>query len=339
MSRPLASPILAAALTAIALPACVQAAPGASGLSVTAHIAGPDGGWDYASFDPARRRVYVAHGDKVMTIDADSGKVNGDFADGSRLHAVVPVPGTDLIVTTNSGDNTARVISAVDGRLIASIPAAKDTDSAAYDPSSGLVVVIGGDSGEITLVDPKAGKAVGSIVLGGSLEFAAPDGKGKVFINAEDTHEIAVVDIAARKLVGRYPMPGCQGPTGLALVAGDRLISACRNGIAKILDSKTGAEIASLTIGVGPDAVIADAGRKLAYIPSGRAGTLAVIALSGAANNTVIDTVPTQVGARTGTMDPKTGTIYLPTAEYGPLVPGQRPGTKPGAFQVLVVSR
>jgi hypothetical protein len=222
---------------------------------------------------------------------------------------------------------------------VASIPAAKDTDSAAYDPSSGLVVVIGGDSGEITLVDPKAGKAVGSIVLGGALEFAVPDGKGKVFINAEDKNQIDVVDIAARKLVVSYPMPGCQGPTGLALVPGDRLISVCRNGVAKIVDARTGAELASLAIGIGPDAVFADTGRKLAYIPSGRAGTLAVIALDGPANNTVIDTVPTAVGARTGTVDPKTGSVYLPTAEYAPLVPGQRPGTKPGTFQVLVLSR
>ncbi len=340
MYRRLIPAILICALTTVALPACVQAAPGPSGLSVTASIPGPDGGWDYASFDPARRRVYVAHGDKVMMIDADTGKATADFAQGSHLHAVVPIPGTDLIVTTNSGDNTARVLSALDGKLLASIPAAKDTDSAVYDVASGLLIAIGGDSGEITLVDPKAAKAVGSLVLGGALEFGVVDGKGKLFINVEDKNEIAVVDIAARKLITRYPMPGCQAPTGLVLTADGRLISSCRNGIAKIVDSGTGKEIASLAIGQGPDAVFQDAGRAQAYIPSGRTGTLAVIALAGAANNTVIDTVATKPGARTGTVDPKTGRIYLPSASYAPAgAPGQRPAITPGSFAVLVVGR
>ena len=79
--------------------------------------------------------------------------------------------------------------------------------------------------------------------------------------------------------------------------------------------------------------------RGLAYIPSGRAGTLAVIALSGERNNTVIDTVATKVSARTGTVDPKTGRLYLPSADYAPAAAGQRPQAKPGSFAVLVLGR
>ncbi|MEO8927711.1 MAG: PQQ-binding-like beta-propeller repeat protein, partial [Caulobacteraceae bacterium] len=283
MSAPLARAALALLMAAAALPAAAlaQTAPGPSGLKIVARIAGPDGGWDYASFDPARRRVYVAHGMSVMAIDADTGKVNADFAAGAHLHAVVPVPGTDLIVTTNSGDNTARVLSAADGKLIASVPTAKGPDGATYDPSTGLVMVVDGDSGTVTMVDAKAGKAAGEIVVGDSLEYPAADGKGRLYINVEDKNAIAVVDIAARKQIARYPMAGCEGPTGLALVAGARLVSACANGVAKILDAASGREIASLKIGAGPDAVLYDEGRALAYIPSRQTGTLAVIALSG----------------------------------------------------------
>ena len=335
VSAGLASLALVAGAPAVATPVV-----GASGLKVTARIAGPDGGWDCASFDPARRRVYVAHGSSVMAIDADTGKVTVYFAAGSHLHAVVPVPGTDLIVTTNSGDDTARVLAAADGKLIASIPTAKGPDGAVYDPSTGLVMVIDGDSGQVTLVDARAGKAVGSIAVGDGLEFAAADGKGRLYINVEDKNEIAVVDIAARKAIARYPLGDCHGPTGLALVAGGRLISACANGVAKILDAASGREIASLKIGARPDAVLYDAGRRLAYIPSALTGTLAVIALSGKADNTIVDTVATQTGARTGAVDPKTGRIYLPTALFLPLAAaGKRPAPKPGTFEVLVLGR
>jgi DNA-binding beta-propeller fold protein YncE len=332
--------IAACAAGFAAVTGAAYAQTGASGLKVVARIAGPDGHWDYASFDPARRRIYIAHGDQVLTINADTGQVNPAFASGSHLHAVVPVPGEDRIVTTNSGDSSARVIDAGSGALLASIPAAADTDSAAYDPSTGLVVVIGGDSGEITLVDPKALKAVGAIKVGGSLEFGMPDGAGRFYVNAADTHEIVVIDLTTRTIVKRYPMPGCLRPTGMAYVEGGRVISACPNGVAKIVDAASGREIASLPIGAGADAVIYDRARKLAYIPSGWTGTLAVIALEGPAANTVIDTVTTQKGARTGAVDPKTGRIYLPTADFGPqTAPGERPPMKPGSFTVLVLDR
>ncbi|HXV00267.1 MAG TPA: hypothetical protein VG166_07200 [Caulobacteraceae bacterium] len=327
-------------LAALGVLAAAPVAAGPSGLKVVTSIPGPDGGWDLASFDTGHRRVLIAHGDRVMAIDVDSGRVRGDFAKGSRLHSVVPVPGLNRLVTTNSGDNTAKVLDASTGALLASIPAPADADSASYDPGSGLVVVIGGDSGQVALVDPRAMKAVATIPVGGSLEFPQADGRGRLYVNAEDTHEIVVVDLVARKVTARYPMPGCERPTGLALVKGGRLVSACANGVVKILEAANGREIASLPIGVGPDAVIYDAARGLALVPSGRSGTLAVIALQGTMANKVIDTVPTQLGARTGTLDPRTGRVYLPTAQYVlPAPAGQRPSTKPGTFTVLVLGR
>ncbi len=332
--------VSALALAAGHADAAARPTPGTSGLRVVDRIAGPDGHWDYASFDPAWRRVYVAHGDTVMVIDADTGKAKADFAPGSHLHTVMAIPGSDLVLTTNSGDSSARILNAADGSLIASVPTAKDPDAAIYDPASRLVLVMGGDSGEITFVDVKAAKAVGSLVVGGALEFPALDGKGRLFVNIEDKNEIAVIDLATRKVVKRYPLAGCTGPGGLAYVTGGRLVSACANGVAKILSAASGKDLATLQIGARPDAVLYDGARKLAYIPSAMTGTLAVIALSGPHDNAIIDSVPTQLGARTGAVDEKTGRIYLPDAQYVLPVPaGQRPTTKPGTFEVLVLDR
>jgi DNA-binding beta-propeller fold protein YncE len=309
-------------------------------LHVVRRIPGPDGIWDYASFDPTRRRVYVAHDHVVIAIDADTGKSNTAFAQGDGLRSVIPVPGTDLIVTTNSGDNTAKVISAVDGRLLNSIATADDPDGAQYDPKSAFVVVIGGDSGALTLIDPKAMKAVGTILVGGHLEFGAADGRGRFFVNVASKNQVAVVDLITRKLVARYKLPGCERPTGLAYVAGGRLIAVCGNGVAVILDARSGQTIASCNVGGIPDAVIYDHLRRLALIPSAVTGTLTVIALSGKFDNTIVYTVPTKNGARTGTVDPGTGRVYLPAAEYiFPAPAGQPPASKPGTFEVLELDR
>jgi hypothetical protein len=312
-----------------------------TGLHVVSRIPGPDGGWDLASFDAARRRVYITHGASLIAIDADTGKANMTFAEGDHLHGVVAVPGTNILVTSNSGDDTARLIDARDGKLIAKIPAAaKDADGVAYDPASRLVIVISADGGALTLIDPRARKAVGSIPIGTPLEFGAADGEGRFFVNLEEKNQVAVVDLRARKVTARYDLPGCSRPTGLAYVSGHRVVVDCGDGGVDILDARTGKAIATFKVGGFPDAVIYDEARQLALIPSALGGDLTVIALSGPADNTIIEKVPTQLGARTGTVDPKTGRVFLPTAEYIlPAPAGQRPSTKPGTFVVLELDR
>jgi DNA-binding beta-propeller fold protein YncE len=331
---------LCAATTALAaLPPAAGAAPADAPLKVIEHIPGPDGGWDYASFDGARRRVYVTHGTVVLALDLATDHLNAAFAPGNRLHEVVVVPHSDLLVTTNSGDSTVRILKASDGTLLKSLSVAADADGAAYDPATKLVVVINGDAGVLTLIDPVKQTVVDTINVGGKLEFGQPDGKGRFYVNAVDTGAVVVIDLVARKVLAHYPMADCKRPTGLAYVEGARVISSC-SGLAKILDAATGHEIASLKIGGFPDAVIYDPARHMAYIPTALDGQLTEIALSGAANNTVVATVPTQIGARTGAVDPTTGRVYLPTAEYQLPVPaGQRPTPKPGTFQILVLGR
>lgn len=337
MRKLLAATAAIAALIGIA-PATHAAGDGK--LQVVERIPGPDGGWDYASFDAQRHRVYVTHGTTVLALDLATDKLNASFAPGDRLHEVVVVPNSDLLVTTNSGDSSARILKASDGSLVKSLSVAADADGGAYDPATGLVVVINGDAGVLTLIDAKQQTVVGTITVGDALEFGQPDSKGRFYVNDEKTGEVVAVDLKARKVLAHYAMDGCKRPTGLAYVEGNRVISSCGSGMAKILDAATGHEIASLKIGGFPDAVLYDPKRHLAFVPTALDGQLTVISLAGADNNTVVETVPTQIGARTGTVDPQTGRIYLPTAEYVLPVPaGQRPTTKPGTFQILVLDR
>ncbi len=118
------------------------------------------------------------------------------------------------------------------------------------------------------------------------------------------------------------------------------LISACDNGVAKVVAAKTGVVVATLTIGKGPDAVIYDPQRKLAFIPCGKDGVLEVIAVGkGADAKPSIQTVKTALGAQPKAVDPKTGKLYLPTVNYGPApAAGGRAPALPGSFHLLVVS-
>jgi len=306
-------------------------------MAVIGTIPGPDGGWDYASVDESTRQLLVAHGDAVMAVDLDSGKVNPKLIDGKRLHAVTPVP-DGRALTTNGGDNTATLFEIATAKIVASIPTGQGPDAAILDPASGLVMVMDGKEGDITLIDLKTATSPGRIAIGGKLEFAAADGKGRAYVNVEDKNEIAVVDVAGRKVVARYPLAGCEEPSGLAIdPATGLLVAACANEKAVALDAKDGTIAATLTIGKRPDAVIFDAKRNVFFIPCGE-GNLAVIAEKAGGAPSVVATIPTQNGARTAALDPKTGKLYLPTADFTPPPPGEkRHAVVPGTFRIVVV--
>ena len=93
------------------------------------------------------------------------------------------------------------------------IAAQPDADGIIYDQGSGRVLVVSGDGGVLmTLkpdIDPVHGKIDPPIDLGGKPEFLAADNAGKVYINLEDKDQVAVVDIAARKVLAHWPVsPG-----------------------------------------------------------------------------------------------------------------------------------
>ncbi len=326
----------------LALLACLAAGSSFAAppdLSVVGKIPGPDGGWDYASINSATHQLYVGRGDGVMIVDLDSGKITDPFVPGKRVHGVIAIGDTGMGVSANGDSQMGVLFDTKSGKVLASIPTGVDPDAVAYDSASGLVAIMEGDGQAVFLIDPKAMKAAGTIALDGKPEFGASDGHGHLLVNIVDKHELARVDIASRKVVFSVPLAGCESPTGLAYDGDDDLtISTCRNGVAIVSDAKTGAARATVAIGQGPDAAIYDAEHKVFYVPCGRSGTLAVIAVKSPTDIALAATVPTALGARTGAYDAKTGKLYFPTAQYQlPVEPGKRPQTIPGTFYIVVV--
>ena len=305
-------------------------------------IKADDGGWDYASFEPVHGRVFISRSAGAVTVvDPAAKAVSTLTIPGSgRMHESLPLPGGALLLVTDGTANVAHLIDPASGAAVADIPTGTKPDAAAFDPATGLALVMNGKSGDVTFIDPTARKAVATVAVGGALEFAAVDGKGRAFVNIEDQNQIGVIDTKAHTLVGHYPLAGCESPSGLAYAPGAGvLIAACANKVAKVLRAADGHDIATLAIGAGPDAVIYDPKRRLAFIPCGRDGVLEVIAAADAKHVAIVQTVTTQVGARTGAVDPASGAVYLPTSQFQPSAQaGGRPTAAPGTFEILVVT-
>jgi YVTN family beta-propeller protein len=326
------------ALTIIALPGLAAAVPNMPSYAVAGSIAGPEGGWDYARVDPAAHRLYVARSGSVTVADlGPDGKVSS-WGDLARGHAVLPLPGNRLLVTSGN-DGTVRFFDTTSGTQIASVAVGKKPDAAIYDAANHRAFVMNSDSGTVSVVDTQAMKVTATIAVKPALEYAALSKDGTLFINDEDANEIEVVDVAHGKTLTPIAMPGCEGPTGLGYDSKhDRLISSCANGKAAIIDARTRTLIKLLDTGKGADAVIMDDARRLAFIPCGRDGVLEILSLDAPGGIVKIGSVTTEVGARTGALDTRTGAIYLPTAKFGPPpADGKRPTMIPGNFHILIV--
>lgn len=311
-------------------------ATAAQAYHLSGSIHGSDGGWDLASVDPLSHRLYVARSDAVTAIDLGSGAVTDVLAPAQRGHAALAIPGTREVISTNGATNTATIFDGATGRIRATIPTGKKPDAVAYDPATRTLWIMTPGDGNITVVDPRSARTLATVPVGGSLELGAADGNGRLFVNVEDGNEVAAIDTRSRKLLRRFPLKGCDGPTGIAYAPDSKLlVSACANGVA-VVYRPDGSMTARVPIGPRPDGALYDIRRRVALIPSGGDGTLSVIRLSPVPR--VIERVTTAKGARTAALDPATGRIYLPAADFAPPVGNERPKMIPGTFRMLVVA-
>lgn len=327
----------------------LAAAPAASpaGYTVTRRaVLGGDGGWDYITVDAAARRVYVARSTRVLVLDADTLKLVGEIPDTPGVHGVAIASDVGRGFTSNGRDNSATAFELGSLKTLAKIPTGANPDALLYDAPTRRVFVFNGASGDITVIDAAAGTVAATIPVGGKLEAGVSDGAGHVYVNVEDKGQVAAVDARRMAVTARWPLADCTEPTGLALDAAHRrLFSVCDNGHMAVLDADTGRQVATVPIGAGPDGVVFDAERQLAFSSNGRDGTLTVVRTLAPDRFEVVETVPTQPSARTIALDAKTHTLLLPAAQFGPRPaatasqPRPRPPVLPGSFTVLAVGR
>jgi DNA-binding beta-propeller fold protein YncE len=289
--------------------------------------------------DAASRQLYLGRDEGVLAMNIDTKKITPVMLKGEGVHAALPIPGAKIVVT-NGDTNKIAVFAADSGKLLGSLPAGEMPDAAVFEPKSGLVAVMNHRGGTVTLVDAKVPSVVATVNVGGELEFGAAAGDGRLFVNVADKGAIAVIDVAARKLLKSIKMNGCNDPSGLAYdAAADLLISVCGNGVTKFLHAADGKAVATLKTGAGSDGVMLDAERKVVFVPAGRDGTLAIISIADG-KPTLVQSLKTQKSARLGALDTKTGNVYLPAGKLGPPVPPNPwPTVIPGTFEFLIVAK
>ena len=325
--------------------AIASSTPSASGQSAPGYrvvktlSVGGDEGWDYIAVDSGARRVYVSHGTHVVVLDADSGAVAGDIPDTQGVHGIAIASDLGKGFTSNGRANTVTIFDLKTLKSLGTVKAGTNPDAIIYDPSSKRVFTMNGRSQDTTAINAADGTVIGTLALGGKPEFAVADGKGSVFVNIEDKSELVQFDPQKLTVTHRWPLAGCEEPSGMAMdLKTRRIFSGCGNKVMTVVDADSGKLVTKVAIGDGVDANGFDPVTNLVFSSNGE-GTVTVVHEDSPDIYSVVETVPTKKSARTMGLDLKTHNIFLPAAEFDPPASGERRGKmKPGSFVVLVAA-
>lgn len=333
-------------LLCLTLPALAQN----SGYHVINKITiGGEGGWDYLAMDSAAHRLYVSHATKVVVVDVAAGKTIGEIPNTNGIHGIALAPDLKRGFTSNGRDATTTIFDLQTLAVLGTVKTGGNPDAILYEPVTKRIFtfnrVRASAEASTTVIDAAKGEVIKTVLLGGRPEFAVTDGKGTVFVNLDDKNEIAVIDAREMTIKARWSLAPGEGPSGLAIDAKKhRLYSVCENKRMIVMNADNGKVIAEIPIGAGTDGAAFDPGTGFAFSSNGGDGTLTVVRETSP-GKFAAETVKTQPGARTMTVDPETHRLYLSTAEFGPPPaptterPNPRPVAKPGSFMVLVLAK
>ncbi len=334
-------------VSAAALCALAPALPVAAQSYHVAHTfkLGGDGGWDYLALDGATNRLFIGRNDRIMVVDPTKGKLLGEVPGLERAHGVAFDLASGRGFATSGGDANVVIFDLKTLKTLGRTKVDEDDDAILLDPATHHVFTFNGDAHTASVLEPSSGKLVGTIQLGAKPEFGVADGQGKLYVNLESSSEIAEIDAAAMKVTRRWPLAPCESPTGLAIdTAHHVLFSVCRNQVMAMSDATSGKVVGRVAIGPGADAARYDAATGLAFASTGGDGAITVVREESPASFSVVQTLKTQVGARTLELDPKTHRLYTVSADFKPqpqASQGQRrrPEIVPDSFTLLVLER
>lgn len=296
--------------------------------------------FDYITVDSVARRVYLSHGTEIKVIDADNGSVVGTIGGLKQTHGVAIASEFGRGFITDGAQSKVIIFDLKTLKVIGEAKADKDADSVAYDPASKRVFVMNGDPNSTTVIDAKSGDVVGTIALGGGPEFAVADGKGTVFVNIEDKSELVAIDSNTLKIKSRWPLAPAGAPTALAMdTEHRRLFSAGRKPqMLVVLDADSGKVIQSFPITAGVDAAVFEPETGMIYV-STRDGSVHIFHEDTPDKYSQVETVKTELGAKTMGLDTKTHNIFVDTADFKTSPGSERPQAVLGSFHVLVYGK
>ena len=272
--------------------------------------------FDYASVDPQRRLLFLAHlgSGMVTAVDLRTTRVVANVVDVPSVHGVLAVPELGEVFASATGRNRLDVISEQTYQVIASAPAGTYPDGLAYAPDT-RELFISDESGRTeTVIDTRTNRRVATIPLGGEVGNSQYDPiSHMVFVDVQTRDEIAAIDPRMNKLVALYPLSQtCRDDHSLLIDAPARMAFVACDGNAKLLlvDMADMHIVSVHDVGRDPDVLAFDPGLRRLYVAS-ESGVVTAFELEGK-DLRLLGRKSLAHEAHSVAVDPATHLVYFP---------------------------
>ena len=286
-------------------------------------VKGVSGRIDHFSADVKRKRLFVSAlgNNSLEVIDTFAARVVHTINDLSQPQGALYLAELDKLYVANAGDGKVRVFDGATYTLRKTIEFDVDPDNLRYDPTTKLVFVgFGEEDGGIAMIDPATDERVGTVLkTGGHPESFQVEAKGThVFVNVPDADNVVESFDRTTGSVSRWPLRSLKGNYAMALNEDDhRLYTVTRKvPMMVVLDSTSGREVARLPAAGECDDVYFDAVRKRIYA-IGAQGFISVFQQNDPDHYTLVDNVPSKIGARTGFFYSRRDRLYVGVPAQG----------------------
>ena len=273
---------------------------------------------DHMSSDSKRRLLFVSAlgNNSAEVIDTFGGRVVHTITEGlSQPQGILYVPDFNKIVIANAENGKVNIYDGTTYALRKSFDFSPDPDNLRWDAANKLVVLgYGEDDGGIAFIDPDKEERVGQVLKtsGHPESFQVEQSGSHIFVNCPDAdNTVLSIDRKTGK-VAKWSLKGLRGNFPMQLDEKDhRLFTVTRKPpMLVVLDTQTGKEITRLRTSGDSDDLFFDASRNRIYVAGGQA-TLSVYDMHDPDHYSLLERIPTTIGARTAYFFASRDLLYL----------------------------
>jgi DNA-binding beta-propeller fold protein YncE len=283
------------------------------------------GDFDHFAVDLKGKRLFLTaeEGKSVEVFDLE-GKHLTSITGFGQPHAAVVRDDGNIIVTDGDGFGRVALVDGKTYKILGTIKLPPGVDGAVYNPvDQNFYVESGGDEAAkthgINIIDTKAFKLAGVITLPGNhSEAMAVDQAGKkLYVNLTGADEVGIVDLATRKLIKQWPVPGAEVANALVLDEPNHRLFIATRKPAKffVFDMESGNLVTTLPTAEMHDDMWFDVTHKRIYVTGTE--TTAIMEQHDADHYTHLADIKTGYRAKTSIFVPELNRLYIAVSGKG----------------------
>ena len=281
-------------------------------------VPGGPGGWDWMLVDAPRHRLLASHpGTKTLAVLDLKTQTVQQLSTGVEINGIAVDAADNKLFTAGGGQK----IVVFDNTTLAKTDEVALTgpgDDIVLDPKTDTLYVCHDDGAEDWIINAKTDALIGSVTIAGAPEYVAYDAAtDRLYQNIKPANITQVINPLTHAVEASWPTAPMTSPHGLAIDSKMHHVFAAGQGMAVMLDQKTGKVLASVAIAPGyVDQIAFDEGKKRLYCACGDAGAVSVV-IETDAGLTLLGTVPTHKKSHTLAVDPATHAVWISYTDAG----------------------